>query len=93
MSMFGWDPPMRGRYIPNITASREDDEIRIEIIWEREGTHESGCPNNFVVFLERNQQSAAFLRGVAEMMENATSEGSPPLRIENKQERNGDSLH
>jgi hypothetical protein len=61
---------MKGRYIPKITASKENDEIRIEIIWEREGTHESGCPNNFVVFLERNQQSAAFLRGVADIMEN-----------------------
>ena len=34
-----------------------------------------------------------FAEEVVDILANATSEGSPPSQHENKQERNGDSLH
>ena len=38
-------------------------------------------------------KSVWIARGVLRSQANAKSEGSPPSRLENKQERNGDSLH
>lgn len=40
---------------------------------------------------QRTELTEAFMG--KDSLPNATSEGSPPSRIENKQERNGDSLH
>ena len=53
---------------------------------------ESWGATHLVVLHQRDDSEKWFITDEIPR-ENAKSEGSPPSRIENKQERNGDSLH
>lgn len=68
MGMFGWDPPMKGRYIPKLTVSVEDGQLEIEVNWQTEDANDEDCPNDLVILLDCNFQNVKALRAMAEMI-------------------------
>lgn len=68
MGMFGWYPPMKGRYIPKLTVSVEEGELRIEVNWQTEDANDDDCPNDLVILLDCNFQNVKALRAMAEMI-------------------------